>query len=191
MKALARIIVDKLVVFLSVIADFLTFNQTTVLNKIKFFLLKLCGIKMQYPVFIDAGFRFLFPKNITIGTNCSFGHYNKIWAFNKVTIGNNVQTALGLTIVSGSHNISSYEFLSDNKGVVIEGENWIGANVTILGGVTIGRGAVIAAGAVVTKSVEPYTVVGGIPAKFIKNRVPAEKVLSPFGYYKPEFYKND
>lgn len=46
---------------------------------------------------------------------------------------------------------------------------WIGANVTITPGVTIGDGAIIAAGAVVTKDVEPLTVVGGVPAKFIKN----------------------
>ncbi len=53
---------------------------------------------------------------------------------------------------------------------VIIGDNvWIGACVTIVPGVTIGDNAIIAAGAVVTKNVEPNTVVGGVPAKFIKN----------------------
>ncbi len=53
---------------------------------------------------------------------------------------------------------------------VIIGDNvWIGASVTIVPGVTIGDNAIIAAGAVVTKNVEPNTVVGGVPAKFIKN----------------------
>jgi acetyltransferase-like isoleucine patch superfamily enzyme len=54
--------------------------------------------------------------------------------------------------------------------IVIESDVWIGAKVTVLGGVTIGRGAIIAAGAVVTKDVEPYSIVGGVPAKLIKYR---------------------
>lgn len=56
-----------------------------------------------------------------------------------------------------------------NDSIVVEDSVWIGANVTILLGVTVGQGSIVAAGAVVTKDVEPYTVVGGIPARFIKN----------------------
>ena len=50
----------------------------------------------------------------------------------------------------------------------IEDKVWLGANVTILQGVTIGEGAIVVAGAVVTKDVAPRTIVGGVPAKFIK-----------------------
>lgn len=56
--------------------------------------------------------------------------------------------------------------------IIIEDEVWLGANSIILSGVTIGKGAIVAAGSVVTKDVPPYTIVGGNPAKFIKNRVP-------------------
>lgn len=56
------------------------------------------------------------------------------------------------------------------KTVVIENDVWIGDNVSILGGVTIHDGAIIGAGAVVTKDVEPYTIVGGVPAKTIGKR---------------------
>ena len=55
------------------------------------------------------------------------------------------------------------------KPIRIEDKVWFGANVTICPGVTIGEGAVVAAGAVVNKDVAPRTVVGGVPAKFIKN----------------------
>lgn len=60
--------------------------------------------------------------------------------------------------------------------VTIEDGCWIGANVTILKGVTIGRGSVVAAGAVVTKSCPPYSIIGGVPAKVIKMRFTPEQI---------------
>ena len=67
--------------------------------------------------------------------------------------------------------VTDDEKLPENDlDVVFEGDNWIGASAIILKGVTIGKGSVIAAGSVVTKSIEPYTIVGGVPAKTIKKR---------------------
>ena len=60
--------------------------------------------------------------------------------------------------------------------MVIEDGCWIGANVTILKGVTIGRGSVVAAGAVVTRSCPPYSIIGGVPARVIKPRFTAEEI---------------
>lgn len=54
--------------------------------------------------------------------------------------------------------------------MIIEEDVWIGANVTILKGVTIGKSSIIAAGALVIKDVPPYSIVGGVPAKFIKKK---------------------
>jgi acetyltransferase-like isoleucine patch superfamily enzyme len=59
---------------------------------------------------------------------------------------------------------------SRNKITIVESEAWIGQRSIILAGVNIGRGAVVAAGSVVTKDVAPYTIVAGVPARFIKNR---------------------
>jgi len=61
----------------------------------------------------------------------------------------------------------------DNR-VVIGHDVWIGHGATVLPGVTVGNGAVIGAGAVVSKDVEPYTIVGGVPAKLIRERFPKE-----------------
>lgn len=60
--------------------------------------------------------------------------------------------------------------------VVIEDDVWVGANVTILKGVTIGRGSVVAAGAVVTRSCPPYSIIGGVPAKVLKMRFTPEEI---------------
>lgn len=170
------------------ISNLFTISSHFKLYKIKTLFLKTLFLKVHITTFIDSGFDCFYPQNITIGKYSSIGHNNKIWAFNKVEIGDYVQTAIGLTIISGSHYIDSYLPKKENQSVKIEGENWIGANVTILGGVKIGRGSIIAAGSVVTKDIPQYTIAGGIPAKVIKERIPSEMVISPFGNYKPKFY---
>lgn len=90
------------------------------------------------------------------------------------------------TIITGDHRIDvvgSYimdnvEKLPENDApVIIEDDVWVGANVTILKGVTIGRGSVVAAGAVVNRSFPPYSVIGGVPAKILKYRFTIDEVL--------------
>ena len=74
-------------------------------------------------------------------------------------------------LLTGSHDIGSVHFDLVTKPISVGDAAWIATGAIILPGVTIGEGAVVAAGAVVTKDVEPWTVVGGNPAKFIKKRV--------------------
>ena len=61
--------------------------------------------------------------------------------------------------------------------VVVESDVWIGCNVTLLSGVTVGRGAIVAAGAVVTNDIPPYSICGGVPAKFIKFKWTIEEII--------------
>lgn len=90
-----------------------------------------------------------------------------------IFIGKYVRINSNVSLWTGSHNMNDPYFRStpEKRGPIVVGDRvWIGPNVTILHSVTIGEGAVIAAGAVVTKDVEPYTLVGGIPAKKIGER---------------------
>jgi maltose O-acetyltransferase len=85
-------------------------------------------------------------------------------------IGNNVNVAAEVRIYTMEHDITSPEFAMCGQSVYIDDWVFIGPRVTILPGVRVGEGAVVAAGAVVTHSVEPWTMVGGVPARFIKKR---------------------
>ena len=170
------------------LANLFTISYPLPLASLKGAILKIIGIRLSSPVFIDKGFKCLYPRNIFISENCSLGHYNKIWAFNKVVIGPYVQTAMGVTIISGGHRTDNFAPLEENQEIVIEGGNWIGANVTILGGAKIGRGAIIAAGAVVTGTIPPFTIAGGVPARVLKERDASNLTLSPFGLYQTQSF---
>ena len=74
-------------------------------------------------------------------------------------------------MLTGSHSLTSPTFDLITKPITIKDNVWVATGAIVLPGVTIGEGAVVAAGSVVTKDVEPWTVVGGNPAKFIKKRV--------------------
>jgi len=108
-------------------------------------------------------------KNCTVQPFCFFGGYGEI------SIGNGVRIAPGVMIYSYEHNFKDKDQQIYKQGILakktlIEDDVWIGSNAVITGGVKIGKGSIISAGSVVTKSVEPYTIVGGIPAKLIAYR---------------------
>lgn len=111
-----------------------------------------------------------FGSNISMGDRCFINHGVTILDSYEVEIGNNVFMAPNVVISAVTHPLDSTKRRDlIIKKVTIEDDVWIGTGAIILPGVTLHRGAVIGAGAVVTEDVPEYTVVGGIPAKFIKN----------------------
>lgn len=111
-----------------------------------------------------------YPWRISIGADSSVGDYAWIQAQSDIKIGKNVCVGEYAKIISGSHDVSSPHFDLDEQPIEIGDNVWIATAAIILPGVRIGEGAVVAAGAVVAKNVEPWTVVGGNPARMIKKR---------------------
>lgn len=110
------------------------------------------------------------PKGLNIGMRTNIGFDAWVDARGKIEIGNDTTIASRSQLITGTHDLDSHTFEANFLPIMIGNNVWIGTSAIILPGVKIGDGAVVAAGAVVSKDVLPYTVVGGVPAKFIKNR---------------------
>jgi len=114
-------------------------------------------------------------EGLIIGNNVGIAQNCFIQVRGNVVIGNNVIFGPNVSIFSENHNFSNPELPVSmqgvsRKGVTVEDGVWIGTRAVILDGVNIGKNSIVAAGSIVTKDVPPYTIVGGIPAKIIKNR---------------------
>ncbi len=131
---------------------------------------KLLVRKRSY-VSIQPGASIASPWNLEVGDLSSIGDNSWVYALDKITIGEKTCIGEYVKLLTGYHDIATWNFQFKTKPISIGSCVWIATGATVLPGVTIGDGAVVAAGAVVTKDVEPWTVVGGNPAKFIKNRV--------------------
>lgn len=123
---------------------------------------------------IEKGADFGTGRGITLGTNSNLGINCKVRG--PLEIGEDVMMGPNCIIITSSHNHSSVETHMIYQGdtaiqkVIIEDDCWIGFNVIILPGVTIGKGSIIGAGAVVTKDIPPYSIAVGVPARVIKDR---------------------
>lgn len=115
-------------------------------------------------------------NKIKIGNNVGINHYCFIGVRGDIEIGNNVIFGPRVNIFSENHNFKRTDIPIKDQGVtkektVIGDDVWIGSNVSIMSGVKIGHGCILAAGSVITKNVEDYSVVGGVPAKLIRKRI--------------------
>ena len=111
-----------------------------------------------------------FGQFITIGKNVFINHACTFLDMGGITIEDNVLIGPKVNLITENHPLNPNDRKSlICKPIVIKRNAWIGAAATVLPGVTIGENSVVAAGAVVTGDVLPNTIVGGVPAKFIKN----------------------
>ncbi len=118
-------------------------------------------------------------EGLRMGNHSNIGPYSFIGCSGFIEIGNNVMMGPRVNLLAEQHNFGEAGASIKSQGVKrsfirIEDDCWIGANATVLAGVTIGRGSIIGAGAVVTRDVPANTIVGGVPARVLRNRQPGE-----------------
>ncbi|SFB99601.1 maltose O-acetyltransferase [Flexibacter flexilis DSM 6793] len=116
-----------------------------------------------------------FGKHVTLGDHVNFNPNVTLVGSGEVRIGSYFHTGSNLTIISTNHNYENTNAIPYgperiDKPVIIKDFVWLGNNVTIIPGITIGEGAIVAAGSVVAKDVPDFAIVGGNPAKIIKYR---------------------
>jgi len=124
---------------------------------------------------VTDGVTFISGPSITIGERVSINQHCYFVGGGGLTIGNDVLIAPYVALVTEGHTFTDTAAPMRQQAntlapIVIEDDVWLAAGVTVTGGVTIGRGSVIGAGAVVTSDVEPFSVMGGVPAKLIRKR---------------------
>jgi len=131
---------------------------------------KLSGVKLGKYSTLHMWTSFFEPKNISIGDDTIIGDHAFLDGRQKIAIGSHTDIASYVMIYNSEHDLESEEFTAREEPVEIGDYCFIGPRVIILPGVKIGKGAVVAAGAVVTKEVEAFQIVGGVPAKVIGER---------------------
>lgn len=117
--------------------------------------------------FITPTFMIDRAKNMEIGENVFVNHGLTCMSSGGITIEDNVMIGPEVALITANHDLKDTRVLIF-KPITIKKNAWLGARAMIMPGVTIGEGAIVAGGAVVTKDVPPNTVVGGVPAKVIK-----------------------
>ncbi|PZR64528.1 MAG: hypothetical protein DLM53_00040 [Candidatus Eremiobacter antarcticus] len=154
---------------------FIDYLLNTFVNKIPYpevrmALYRKAGVKVDPTTNIMMGAFVLQARDITIGPNCIIGPFTTLDGRGTLTIGRNVNIAGEVLTIGGSHSVDSPTAEGLIGKVVIEDNAWVAMRATILPGVTVGEGAYVAAASLVNRDVEPYTLVGGVPARKIRDR---------------------
>jgi len=139
-------------------------------HRLRNFFYRQSGVRLASTSSLHWRARFFSPEGLSIGDHCTLGNDGFYDGRDTISIGNSVNIAAEVRIYTREHDIDDPHFAETGGPVVIEDYAYIGTRVTIMPGVRIGHGAVVASGAVVTKEVAPFMLVGGVPAKVIRER---------------------
>lgn len=135
------------------------------------FLLRCFGAKIGKNCKIRSSVNFWAPWNLELGDFVSIGASAQIYSVDKIMIATKVCVSQGAYLCTASHNITIKSNPLITAPIKLDSFSWVASEAFVGMGVTIGEGAVVGARAAVFKNVEPWTVVGGNPAKFIKKRM--------------------
>ena len=136
----------------------------------KRFLLRLFGAKIHPTAVVYSSAKVYYPANLEMGEYSCLASDVDCYNVDKIIIGANTTVSQGVYLCTASHDITNHLNPLITAPIVIEDQVWIAAGAFVGMGVTIGEGTVVGARAAVFKDVEPWTVVGGNPARFIKKR---------------------
>jgi putative colanic acid biosynthesis acetyltransferase WcaF len=139
-------------------------------NSWKLFLLRCFGAKVHKTSIIYSSAKIYAPWNLEVGKYVCIAGNVDCYNADKIKIGDNATISQKASLCTASHDITTSDHKWFSAPIIIEDQAWIAAESFIIAGITIGQGAVVGARAAVFKDVEPWTVVGGNPAKFIKKR---------------------
>lgn len=139
-------------------------------NSWRIFLLKIFGAKIGENCNIYASAYIPSPRNLIMGVHSTLAPGVQLH-FGKTIIGNKVTISQRTYLCSATHETNSLNVPFVAGEIIIKDFVWIAAEAFIMTNIIVGEGAIVGARSVVVKNVEPWTIVGGNPAKFIKNRV--------------------
>lgn len=140
-------------------------------NAFKIVILKLFGAKASFDSTVYSSAKIYMPWNLYLDSNSCIGPDVNIYNVDKIFIRENVVISQNAYLCTASHNIYSIENELITKPILLHSSVWIGSEAYIGPGVTINEGAVVGARACVYKNVDKWVVVGGNPARVLKNRV--------------------
>lgn len=132
--------------------------------------LRIFGANVDSDAVVYHGFQVRSARNLTIGARTSVGDGAILDARGGLTLGSDVNLSTQVMIWTAQHDWKSPDFSYMEAPVTVGDRAWIGPRAVLLPGARIGEGAVIAAGSIVRGAVPPFTLVGGVPAKFISDR---------------------
>lgn len=147
-----------------------------IFKKWRSFLLRCWGAKIGKGSIVHASALIWAPWNLEIGILTCIGPHTNIYNPGKIILGNKVVISQYSYLCTATHDYESEANTLCWKTIEVGNYAWVAADTFVGPGVTVGDGAVVGARAVVFKDVEPWTVVGGNPAKFIKKRVVKRKM---------------
>ena len=141
-----------------------------IFNAWRLFLLRAFGAKIEAGSIVHASARVWAPWNLEIGQRTAIGPLAECYNPGKIILGNKVTISQRAYLCAASHDYTKKDHPLITKPIVVHDFAWVAADAFVPMGGTIGEGAIVGARAVVNRDVEPWTIVAGNPAKFIKRR---------------------
>lgn len=165
------------------VVEFINITSNFIPLTLRRYYYSMFGIIIKRNSTIHRSAKFFHVGNFEMGENSTINFGCYLDNRRGIVIGNNVGIAHNTKIYTLGHDLDDPEFKTKGSTVVIKDNVFVFSNSLIMPGVTINEGAIVLAGSVVTKDVDPYTIVGGNPAKKIKNRIKTIDYKQKYDYY--------